>query len=204
MQPGEFATAEAYRASRIDYRARCIAWRRLRTAALGPCMRLQFEDEATVRYQIHEALFIEGLTDEAAVRAEIAAYRHLVPAPGEWKASLLIEIPDAAERRRSLAALSDAAHSVYAAAAGLRVTAEANEDLADRHRGRPSAVHFLRFALAPSLRDAVRAGATLELGCMHPAYACSARVGGALREALQRELAPDSATPAPIRQEETA
>ena len=51
-----------------------------------------------------------------------------------------------------------------------RVYAIADEDLDRENEEKTSAVHFLRFELAPAMREAVRAGAAVKLGCDHSAY----------------------------------
>ena len=132
-------------------------------------MRLQFEDLLTVCDQILEVLRIERIGDAAGVRREIDTYAHLLPDGSHWKATLLIELPDAAERERSLPQISLAAHRVYVEVGAVRATAFANEDLVGsrnaRHLERPSGVHFLRFALPEAMRSALRAGAGATLGC---------------------------------------
>lgn len=139
--------------------------------ALGPCMQLQFEDELTLRYQIQEMLHAERIVDVAGMQHEIDSYAHLVPDGTNWKATLLIELPDAQERRRELPLLSEAAHHVYVdVPRHPRSYAFANEDLRDRHLARPSAVHFLRFQLSEPLRHALLAGAGARLGCSHAQY----------------------------------
>jgi hypothetical protein len=148
-----------------------IAYRRARSFSLGPCMRLQFEDEHTLRHQIREVLRAERITDEARMQREIDTYAHLLPDGTQWKATLLIELPDARERERELPQLNLAAHRLYVSVPHQpRVFARANEDLEDFHRGRPSAVHFLRFPLTPALRAALLAGEPATLGCAHDHY----------------------------------
>lgn len=161
-----------YERHRNEHRAHLIAHRAARSLHLGPAMRLQFEDELTVRYQIQEVLRAGRVTARAEVEAEIAVYRHLLPGGGEWLATLFIEVPAPAQRRQRLPALSEAAHRIHLDVGGAeRVIAAANEDLADRHLWRPSAVHFLRFSLPAPVRAALRRGAPAALGCAHEQYA---------------------------------
>lgn len=161
-----------YRPQRNVRRAQAIAHRRGRCLNLGPVMRLQFEDEISVRHQIQEVLRADRIVDAQQVQHTIDSYAHLLPDGRQWKATLFIELASAAQRERELALISQAAHHVYlGCGAMVRVVAEANEDLADRHRGRPSGVHFLRFQLPDAMRAALLAGQTAALGCAHPAYA---------------------------------
>ncbi len=152
-------------------------------------MWLQFEDEASVRHQIQEVLRAERIVDRHEVQQTIDHYAHLLGAPGQWRATLFIGLPDAAQRARELPLLSQAAHHLYiGCGANARVIAAANEDLDDRHLGRPSAVHFLRFGLSAELRAALGAGEDAVLGCAHPAYAWQRRLPQSLRGGLYAEL----------------
>ena len=148
-----------------------ISHRRLRSVPLGPAMRFQFEDELTVRHQIAQMLRAECITDPAAMQHEIDTYTHLVPDGTQWTATLLIELPDAAQRARELPRLSEAAHEIYVECERQgRVFAQANEDLSDRHLSRPSAVHFLRFQLPEGTRTRLLDDAGCFIGCTHSQY----------------------------------
>lgn len=189
ITPSSLMTLPSYSRIRQQHKQQMIRHRRERSLALGPCMRLQFEDELTIRYQIQEVLHAERLHGEDAAAHEIGTYAHLVPDGSNWKATLQIELPDAAERRRELPQLNEAAHRVYVdVARHPRVFALANEDLPDGHRSRPSAVHFLRFQLPASLRAAVLAGATTTLGCAHDQYEFRRVIPPATIERLRRDL----------------
>jgi len=182
-------TLEAYSLSRGKRRHQMIRHRRERSLTLGPCMRLQFEDELTIRHQIQEVLHAERPAEPDAVEHQIGTYAHLVSDGSNWKATLQIEIPDAIERRRELPQLNEAAHLIYVdAGRHPRVYALANEDLPDRHRGRPSAVHFLRFQFPEALRAALVAGATASLGCAHDHYAFQRVIPPVTIERLRRDL----------------
>src|SRR5262249_15116960 len=135
-----------------------IAYRRARALAFGPWMRLQFEDERTLHYQVQEVLWAEGVLDDAGVHDELASYASLVPNGLDWRPSLSSELPDARQRARLLPALSRAAHCFELEVGGERIDVLANEDLPDRHLERPSAVHFMRFGLTRGMRRALRAG----------------------------------------------
>ena len=179
----------SYRRQRREQRARAIAHRRERCLTLGPDLRLQFEDETSVRHQIQEVLHIERIADAQEVQHTIEAYAHLLGDADVWTATLFIEMPDASRRERELPVLSEAAHHLYLGCAGLpRIVAEANRDLPDRHLGRPSGVHFLRFALSDAVCEALRAGSPAVLGCAHPAYAWQRTVPAALLRRLCEPL----------------
>ena len=164
-------TLEAYAKVRKSAKADFIAHRRLRTVHLGEHMSIQFEDERTIRRQIQEMLHIEKIFDEDGINGEIDAYAPLVPDGTNWKATMLIEYPDAHERKRELARLIGVEDRLFVEVEGhARSYAIADEDLDRENAEKTSAVHFVRFEFGKSRRDAVRAGASVKLGCDHTNY----------------------------------
>ena len=164
-------TLEAYAKIRKTARAESIAHRKLRSLQLGEHMTLQFEDEQTIRRQIQEMLHIEKIFDEEGIQSEIEAYAPLVPDGTNWKATMLIEYPDPHERKRELARLIGVEDRMFVEVEGhARVYAIADEDLDRENEEKTSSVHFVRFELPQSARDAVRAGAQVKLGCDHTNY----------------------------------
>ena len=164
-------TLEAYSKIRKTARAEAIAHRRLRSVALGEHITLQFEDETTIRRQIQEMLHIEKIFDQEGIQSEIEAYAPLVPDGSNWKATLLIEYPDPHERKRELARLIGVEDRMFVEVEGqARVYAIADEDLDRENAEKTSSVHFVRFEFAPAMKQAIRAGATVKLGCDHTHY----------------------------------
>lgn len=182
-------TLEAYSRIRKTSRAEAIAHRRLRSVVLGEHVTLQFEDEQTIRRQIQEMLHIEKIFDDEGVRSEIEAYAPLVPDGSNWKATMLIEYPEVNERRRELARLIGVEDRMFVEVEGhARVYAIADEDLERSDAGKTSAVHFLRFELAPDIRGALRAGEPLTMGIDHPEYRHRVDVPGPVRDSLMNDL----------------
>ena len=164
-------TLEAYSKYRKAHKPQIIAHRRLRSVQLGEHINLQFEDEQTIRYQIQEMLRIEKIFEEEGIQGEIEAYAPLVPDGSNWKATVLIEYPDAHERKRELARLIGVEDRLFIEVEGhARVYAIADEDLDRENAEKTSAVHFARFEFTPAARQAVRAGAAVRLGCDHEHY----------------------------------
>jgi hypothetical protein len=164
-------TLEAYARSRKSIQAEIIPHRRLRSVLLGDHLNLQFEDERTVRYQIQEMLRVEKIFEEEGIAQEIEAYAPLIPDGGNWKATLLIEYTDPNERRRELARLIGVEDRLFVEVEGhARVYAIADEDLDRENADKTSAVHFVRFEFPRAARDAIRAGASVKLGCDHTNY----------------------------------
>ena len=164
-------TLEAYSKWRKAHKGEVIAHRKLRSVALGEHITVQFESELTMRYQIQEMLRIEKIFEEEAIQDEIDAYAPLVPDGGNWKATMMIEYPDANERKRELARLIGVEDRMFVEVEGHpRVYAIADEDLDRENEEKTSSVHFLRFELTPAMRQAVKAGAAVKLGCDHTNY----------------------------------
>ncbi|HUG76797.1 MAG TPA: DUF3501 family protein [Burkholderiales bacterium] len=181
---------EAYARQRDEFRARVMEHKKLRTVHLGEHVTLQFEDELTIRYQVQEMLRIERIFEDQGIQGELDAYNPLVPDGGNWKATLLIEYPDADERKRMLARLKGIETQVWIRVQGFDpVHAIADEDLERENEEKTSSVHFLRFELAAPMRDALRRGASLAIGVEHPGYRASVEVAPEVRAALIADLA---------------
>jgi hypothetical protein len=164
-------TLEAYARIRKSSKPEAIAHRRLRSVQLGEHINLQFEDELTIRRQIQEMLHIEKIFESEGIQSEIDAYAPLVPDGSNWKATLLIEYPDPHERKRELARLIGVEDRMFVEVEGhARVYAIADEDLDRENDEKTSAVHFVRFEFNAAQRDAIRAGASVKIGCDHTHY----------------------------------
>jgi hypothetical protein len=184
-------TLEAYSKYRKAHKAEVLAHRKLRTVHLGEHMSLQFESETTIRYQIQEMLRIEKIFEEEGIQQEIDAYAPLVPSGTNWKATLLLEYPDVAERKRELARLIGVEDRVFVEVEGqARVYAIADEDLDRENDEKTSAVHFVRFEFTPAMRAAVRAGAQVKLGCDHTHYPAHLLIAADTLASLAGDLKP--------------
>jgi hypothetical protein len=171
ITPDSLMTLEAYAKYRKAHKPEIIAHRRLRSVSLGEHVLLQFEDEQTIRYQIQEMLRIEKIFEEEGIQAEIDAYAPLIPDGTNWKATMLLEYPDPNERKRELARLIGVEDRMFVEVEGHeRVYAIADEDLERENAEKTSSVHFVRFELTAAAREAVRAGASVKLGCDHRNY----------------------------------
>lgn len=162
---------EAYARERASLRERAMAHKKNRAVHLGEHLTLMFEDETTIRYQIQEMLRIERTFEESGIQDELDAYNPLIPDGRNWKATMLIEYPDVAERRRALEKLRGIESCVWVKVAGFgRIRAIADEDLEREDETKTSAVHFLRFELNDEIAAALKNGAAIAMGCDHPAY----------------------------------
>ncbi len=180
---------EVYARERNAYRARVLAHKLVRTVHVGEHVTLIFEDETTIRYQVQEMLRIERIFEADGIRGELEAYNPLIPDGGNWKATMLIEYPDEAERHRRLAELKGVEARTWVEVEGCaRVHAIADEDMERENEEKTSAVHFLRFELAAETRARLKAGAGLSIGVDHPNYRASVPVSGEVRQSLAADL----------------
>jgi hypothetical protein len=183
-------TLEAYAKARPEFRAKVLAHKRNRIVELGGHVALLFEDELTVRYQVQEMLRIEKTFEEAGIQDELDAYNPLIPDGTNLKATMQIEYEDVEERRAALARLVGIESRTWVRAAGhAKVYAIADEDLPRENDVKTSAVHFLRFELAPDMIAALKAGAGLGVGIDHPNFTAEiAAVPATTRDALVADL----------------
>jgi Protein of unknown function (DUF3501) len=180
---------EAYAKIRKTSKPEAIAHRKLRTVHLGEHVSVQFEDERTIRRQIQEMLHIEKIFDDEGKQGEIDAYTALVPDGSNWKATLLIEYPDVAERKRELARLIGVEDRMFVEVEGhARVYAIADEDLDRENDEKTSAVHFVRFEFTKAMREAIRAGAAVKLGCDHSNYPAHLNISAETLASLAGDL----------------
>lgn len=164
-------TLEAYAKARPALRAEIIQHKKLRSLQLGNHVSLLFEDEKTVHYQVQEMLRIERIFEEEGIQSELDAYNPLIPDGSNFKATMLIEYANEAERKTALAKLIGIEDRLFIQVEGQpRVYAIADEDLDRENEEKTSAVHFVRFELSAAMKDALKGGAQMMLGCDHPNY----------------------------------
>jgi hypothetical protein len=185
----DLLSLEEYHKRRPEFRRRVLEHKRNRQAAIGPSVTLYFEDRLTIQYQIQEMLRIERIFESEAIEDELGAYNPLIPDGTNLKATMMIEYPDADERREALRRLGGIEHAVSAQVAGFdRVVAHADEDLERTSDEKTAAVHFLRFELSTPMCAALRSGAELRLVVDHPHYRHELVAPAKLRDSLAADL----------------
>ena len=168
-------TLEAYARARNEMRTQLMQHKTIRMVQLGEHVSLIFEDETTMRYQIQEMLRAEKIFEEADIQGELDAYNPLIPDGSNWKATMMIQYPDEAERRQRLTELKTIEDHVWIQVAGHdRVYAIADEDMQRTNEEKTSAVHFLRFELNPPMLTAAKSGAVILMGIDLSAYTVEA------------------------------
>jgi hypothetical protein len=162
---------ERYSSVRSEFRDEVLAHKRNRRLALGTNAALYFEDRMTMQYQVQEMLRIERIFEAEGINEELEAYNPLIPDGSNWKATFMVEFPDVEERQAMLTQLVGVENQVYVRIGELsKVYAIADEDLERADETKTSAVHFMRFELAPEMVEALKDGAHLSAGIDHENY----------------------------------
>jgi len=164
-------TLEAYAKARPEIRKSAIAHKNLRKVFVGEHVLIQFEDEQTIRYQIQEMLRAEKTFDAEGIQDELDAYNPLIPDGSNWKATLMIEYEDVAERERKLVELKGLERHTYVQVGDHeKVYAIADEDMPRENDEKTSAIHFMRFELSANMTAGAKAGKAICVGIDLPAY----------------------------------
>ena len=162
---------EQYAETRSAFRDKVLEHKKNRRLDLGTNAALYFEDRLTMQYQVQEMLRIERIFEADGINEELEAYNPLIPDGSNWKATFMVEFPEADERRAMLTQLVGIEDRVYVHVADFdRVFAIADEDLERADDEKTSAVHFLRFELPPEQVTALKSGAALIAGIDHDNY----------------------------------
>ena len=181
---------EAYSGQRDQLREDVMAHKRNRRLSLGTNATLYFEDRLTMQYQVQEMLRIERIFEATGIEDELAAYNPLIPDGSNWKATFMVEFPDAEERSAMLRQLIDIENKVWMQVGELeKIRPIADEDLERTDAEKTSAVHFLRFELTAEQIAALKSGAELAAGIDHENYQVEVRpVADNIRESLLADL----------------
>ena len=167
----DLMTLEGYDKARHSFRQAVMARKENRLAPIGPDVVLSFEDRTTILYQIQEMLRVERIFIRAGIQAELDAYNPLIPDGSNWKATMMIQIPNVATRRQALTRLVGIESLCWVRVEDHdRVYAISDEDMERSTEDKTSAVHFLRFELPPVDRDGVQGGSRITMGIDHPSY----------------------------------
>lgn len=162
---------EKYAEKRFDFKSKVIAHKKNRQLAIGPNATVYFEDKLTIQYQIQEMLRIERIFEAAAIEEELTTYNPLIPNGSNWKATLMIEFADEAERRVALAKMKNLEDTVWMKVDGHeKIIPFANEDMQRSNDDKTSAVHFLRIELDEAMITSLKNGASISAGITHSAY----------------------------------
>ena len=181
---------EEYSELRPGFRQQVLAHKKNRQLALGDHLRLYFEDAVTIKYQIQEMLRIEKVFEASGIEEELQSYNPLIPDGHNWKATLMVEYPDPAERALRLSQLIGIEDKVWLQVEDCdRVYPIADEDISRQNDVKTSSVHFLRFELTEEMARSAKHGAALSVGVNHPNYTTERQLADDERNALVSDLA---------------
>ena len=186
----DLLSLEQYAEKRLKFRDTVMAHKRNRRLDLGSNAVLIFEDRLTMQYQVQEMLRIERIFEAKGIDEELQVYNPLIPDGSNWKATFMIEFPEAEERRVMLGRLIGIEDKVYIHVVDFdRVYAIADEDMERANDEKTSAVHFLRFELPAQQVAALKSGAAFVAGIDHENYQVEVRnVADNIRESLLNDL----------------
>lgn len=180
---------EEYAQRRNEFRAEVMEHKKSRQVAIGPNAMLYFEDRMVMQYQVQEMLRIERIFEAEGIQEELDAYNPLIPDGSNWKATFMVEIPDAEQRKQELARLIGIEKKVWVRVGNFdKVTPIANEDLERETEEKTSSVHFLRFELTPEMVTAAKANEPIGVGIDHQHYNYTVE---AVAENIRRSLVND-------------
>ncbi len=181
---------EQYSEERAAFRDRVMAHKKHRRLDLGTNAALYFEDRLTMQYQVQEMLRIERIFEADGINEELETYNPLIPDGSNWKATFMIEFPEAGERQEMLERLVGIEDRVYVQVADFdRVYAISDEDLERADETKTSAVHFMRFEFPPEQSAALLSGASLLAGIDHGNYSVEiSPVADNVRRSLLNDL----------------
>jgi hypothetical protein len=167
----QLMSLEAYHKARPQMREQVIKMRKIRTISLGEHLNLIFENEFLMQYQIQEMLRVEKTYTDEGIHDELDAYNPLIPDGSNFKATMMLEYPNEADRKIALGKMVGIEHKMFIEIEGqTRVYGIADEDLERSTADKTSAVHFIRFELTSDMKRALQAGAQMMVGCEHTEY----------------------------------
>ena len=179
----ELLPLELYEKSRAEIRPAVMEAKRKRRVHVAGALTFLFENAATIRYQVQEMIRAERMTKEADVAHELETYNELLGARGELGCTLLIELPEPADRDAKLRAWLGLVDHLYVKAEdGTKV--RARFDARQVGDDRLSSVQYLKFDVQGRVPVAV--GADL------PALGGETALTAEQREALAQDLASDA------------
>lgn len=179
---------EQYHEVRSEFRNKVMEHKKSRRLAIGEHVNLYFEDRLTMQYQIQEMLRIEKIFQAEGIQEELDVYNPLVPDGSNWKATMMIEYAEDAEKKAALKELVGIEETLWVSVEGEKAFAIANEDLERSTPDKTSSVHFVRFELTQAMKEKVKQGGSLHFGIDHPKYSHTVVVAQQVYQSLLNDL----------------
>lgn len=180
---------EEYERQRNTFRAKIIALKQRRRISLGPLITMVFENRDTLRFQVQEMIRAERIIDPVKVQDELDVYNALLPQQNELSATLLIEITDEAKVKENLDQFMGLDHGEKVAITAGGEAAFGEFEGGRSHETKISAVHFVRFRPAASMKGTI-ADLTrpVTIRVNHGGYHQEVPVPGSMREEWLADL----------------
>ncbi|MFT6218762.1 MAG: hypothetical protein ACJA2Y_001698 [Cycloclasticus pugetii] len=186
----ELYSLEEYSNIRADFRKKVREHKKNRIVRIGENISLHFEDYETMLYQVQEMLRAEKIFETEGILEEIETYNPLIPDGSNWKATMMIQFDDVADRKTALENMIGIERATWVQVEGFeKVNPIANEDLDRETEEKTSSVHFLRFELSEQMVAAAKSGLVIKAGVDHPAYQHEVTLPENIRESLVSDLA---------------
>ena len=167
----DLLSLEDYHQQRPEIRTNTMAHKKSRNLSVGPNVMIYFDDAITLQYQIQEILRAEKVFDAEGIMEELDTYNAMMPTGTNFKATMMIEYVDVAERVAALQQLIGIDRKTWVQVDGFdKVFAISNEDLERETEDKTSAVHFMRFELTAEMIAAVKKGSDVSVGIDHENY----------------------------------
>ncbi len=180
---------EEYAEQRSNIRKNVMDIKKNREVNLGGHIRLLFENQQTVQYQIQEMLRIEKIFEATGIQDELDVYNPLIPDGSNLKATMMIEYTDVVERIKALSDLIGIEKSIYFQVGNHQnVYAICNEDLERETDEKTSSVHFMRFEFDQSMIVDFCKGAKIKIGVSHPNYNCEIIIEKRVQDELNQDF----------------
>ena len=180
---------EQYSRIRESYRKEILIHKLKRNLVVGNHVRLLFEDQKTIQYQIQEMLRVEKIFEQQGIQDELDTYNPLIPDGSNWKATMLIEYPKPEQRQKALSLLVGIEDLVRVTIDnGDKVFAIADEDLDRSTSEKTSSVHFLRFELTTKQANNLDTSVPISIGIDHNNYRHQKDICKATKESIIKDL----------------
>ena len=180
---------EEYAEQRSNIRKNVMDIKKNREVNLGGHIRLLFENQQTVQYQIQEMLRIEKIFEATGIQDELDVYNPLIPDGSNLKATMMIEYTDVVERTKALSDLIGIEKSIYFQVGNHQnVYAICNEDLERETDEKTSSVHFMRFEFDQAMIADFFKGTNVKIGVSHPNYDCEIILEKRVQDELNQDF----------------
>ncbi len=189
LTTSDLLSLEKYVLTRQDFRQQVMSLKKNRQVNLGEHIRLLFENQITVRYQIQEMLRIEKIFEAVAIQEELDTYNPMIPTGLNLKATMMIEYNEVEDRKEALSKLIGVERSIYIQVGDCeKVYPICNEDLERETKDKTSSVHFMRFEFTQVMVDEFCNDVKVNMGVEHSYYPQKITLDASTQDALKQDL----------------